>query len=70
MTTVPAARLWPTNPINPRAPLHLRRVCGTCQHFGAEAVRTRAPCALDGLDRAGGTDAADCDDWTRKDAKP
>lgn len=69
MSTVTAARSWQTNPINPRAPLHLRRVCGTCKHFCAEVIRTHAPCAITRQGRSGGTNAADCPDWTRKEAK-
>lgn len=66
MTFPAPMRNWQTNPINPRCPIHLRRVCGTCQHFGADAIRTRATCAKTAEVRAGGADAAHCQDWTRK----
>jgi hypothetical protein len=56
------------NPASPRCALHLRRVCGTCVHFGAEAVRACAACALLGGVRAGGLNATGCAHWARKTA--
>lgn len=55
-------------PNSPRCALHLRRVCGTCEHFGAERIRVFADCTLLGGRRGGGRNAVGCKDWARKTA--
>jgi len=58
------------NPEYPHCPWHLRRACGTCEHFAGK-LRSSEPsaCAIDGLLRRANTSAANCDRWSRKVAK-
>lgn len=49
------------------APLHLRRICGTCKHFEG-TMRQVAPagCALHGGLGSARASAAECEDWARR----
>ncbi|EPX82082.1 hypothetical protein [Salipiger mucosus] len=58
------------NPFDPRCPLHLRRICGTCRHFPGELHgQGEHLCPLH-ADRVGArTWAGDCTDWEREIAR-
>lgn len=55
------------NPRSPACPMHLRRICGTCEHF-AGVLRGGVPAACNALHVTvrPGYCAAECDRWERK----
>ena len=68
----PTVQMRPSdrNPLTPGCPMHLRRVCGVCAHFGGGKIVSEGPCAKLGGDVRGGRNAAECADWSRKSAAP
>lgn len=57
-----------SNPHSPRCALHLRRVCGVCQHFKGD-LRGAGHCGLMNLDLPGRRDARACSHWARRVAR-
>lgn len=49
--------------------LAYRRICGVCEHFQGEHMRDVAGCGMHHWTVRGTENAADCDEWTRKNAR-
>jgi hypothetical protein len=55
------------NPLDPRTPLHMRRVCGVCTSFAGTLKDTgKRPCAAFCVDVTATQSAAECPRWSRK----
>lgn len=53
-------------PTNPFCALHLRRVCGVCEHFQGPVIRCVAECGKGEGRVDGRTDARGCTFWGRR----
>jgi len=55
------------DPRDPKCPMHLRRICGTCDHFDGHLRQAgRALCKVFDVEQSPSKGAKNCKQWVRK----